>query len=122
MKRILVVDDDPTIRDLVIQVLAAAGYQVHAAQDGLEAVDSLSEGCPDLIITDVNMPVIDGGTLVGIMRAREETKYAPVLGITALSDLRRANDAYFTDVIHKPFDIDDLVQTVHRLLEQPAGR
>lgn len=120
MKHILVVDDDPTILDLVTQVLAAAGYEVRAAQDGLEAMDSLADGCPDLIITDVNMPVIDGGTLVGIMRAREETKNAPVLGITALTDLRRANDAYFTDVIHKPFDIDDLVMVVDRLLGQAS--
>jgi CheY-like chemotaxis protein len=120
MKEILVVDDDPAIRDLVAQVLAGAGYQVRAAQDGLEAMESLAAGCPDLIITDVSMPVIDGGTLVGILHAREETKHAPVLGITALSDLRRANDAYFTHVIHKPFDIDDLVSTVNRLLEQPT--
>ena len=120
MKYILVVDDDPVIRDLVSQVLVAAGYDVHAAQDGLEAMEVLADGCPDLIVTDVNMPVIDGGTLVGIMRAREETKHAPVLGITALTDLRRANDAYFTDVIHKPFDIDDLVRTVDRLLGLPA--
>jgi CheY-like chemotaxis protein len=119
MKHILVVDDDPTILDLVSQVLAAAGYDVRAAQDGLEAMEVLAGGCPDLIVTDVNMPVIDGGTLVGIMRAREETKNAPVLGITALTDLRRANDAYFTHVIHKPFDIDDLVTTVDRLLSQP---
>jgi CheY-like chemotaxis protein len=118
MKQILVVDDDPTIRELVSEVLAAVGYRVREAQDGLEAMDRLADGCPDLIITDVNMPVIDGGTLVGIMRAREDTKHAPVLGITALTDLRRANDAYFTHVIHKPFDIDDLVRTVDRLLEQ----
>jgi CheY-like chemotaxis protein len=118
MKHILVVDDDPTILNLVVEVLSGAGYQVSAAQDGLEAMDSLADGCPDLIITDVNMPVIDGGTLVGIMRAREETRYAPVLGITALTDLRRANDAYFTDIIHKPFDIDELVQAVGRLLGQ----
>jgi two-component system chemotaxis response regulator CheY len=116
MKQILVVDDDPTILSLVVEVLSGAGYQVSAAEDGLQAMDSLAGGCPDLIITDVNMPVIDGGTLVGIMRAREETRYAPVLGITALTDLRRANDAYFTDIIHKPFDIDDLVETVDRLL------
>jgi two-component system chemotaxis response regulator CheY len=116
MKHILVVDDDPTILSLVVEVLSGAGYQVSAAEDGLQAMDSLAGGCPDLIITDVNMPVIDGGTLVGIMRAREETRYAPVLGITALTDLRRANDAYFTDIIHKPFDIDDLVETVDRLL------
>jgi two-component system chemotaxis response regulator CheY len=118
MKHILVVDDDPTILSLVVEVLSGAGYQVSAAEDGLQAMDSLAGGCPDLIITDVNMPVIDGGTLVGIMRAREETRYAPVLGITALTDLRRANDAYFTDIIHKPFDIDELVQAVDRLLGQ----
>ena len=120
MKHILVVDDDPILRDLVSQVLAGVGYEVQAAQDGLEAMDSLSEGCPDLIITDVSMPVIDGGTLVGILRAREETRHAPVLGITGLTDLRRANDAYFTEVIHKPFEIDDLVRTVDRLLQQAA--
>ena len=118
MKHILVVDDDPTILNLVVEVLSGAGYQVSAAEDGLQAMDSLADGCPDLIITDVNMPVIDGGTLVGIMRAREETRYAPVLGITALTDLRRANDAYFTEIIHKPFDIDELVQAVDRLLGQ----
>jgi two-component system chemotaxis response regulator CheY len=118
MKHILVVDDDPTILSLVVEVLSGAGYQVSAAEDGLQAMDSLAGGCPDLIITDVNMPVIDGGTLVGIMRARDETRYAPVLGITALTDLRRANDAYFTDIIHKPFDIDELVQAVDRLLGQ----
>ena len=119
-KTILLIEDDPAIAMIIRETLVGECGHFASVASLAERNAWLAGNRPDLIITDVSMPVIDGGTLVGILRAREETRHAPVLGITGLSDLRRANDAYFTEVIHKPFDIDDLVSTVDRLLEQSA--
>jgi two-component system, OmpR family, alkaline phosphatase synthesis response regulator PhoP len=117
-QRILVVDDDPAIRSLVCQVLAAEGYEVDSACSGLEAMDFLEQIRPDLLITDVMMPVFDGGILLNIMHARFGNRAAPALGITALPTLKRESDIHFLDVLQKPFDIDALIATVRRILAE----
>ena len=57
---ILVVDDDKSFRDLMVKLLHGQGYQVHIAEDGLDALSAMAENCPDLIITDFKMPRMDG--------------------------------------------------------------
>jgi CheY-like chemotaxis protein len=110
---ILVVDDESAIREMLSEVLLEEGYRVVTAQDGLEAMERIEEEPPDLVVSDVMMPVLDGGQLAGIIRARNDV---PVIGMTALSKLRRGADAYFSAVLHKPFSLARLLQAIEELL------
>jgi CheY-like chemotaxis protein len=116
MKNILVVDDDQQIRDVLSMALEQEGYRVATAHNGLEAVEYVTQIRPDLVISDVMMPVLDGGNLASIMDAKFGNRAAPVLGMTALARLERENDGKFTEVIHKPFDLAEMLQTVSRLI------
>jgi CheY-like chemotaxis protein len=119
---ILVVDDESAIREMLSEVLLEEGYRVVTAQDGLEAIERIEEEPPDLVVSDVSMPVLDGGQLAGIIRARNGV---PVIGITAMSKLRRGADQYFSTVLHKPFSLTHLLQAIEDLLakkSQPVAR
>jgi CheY-like chemotaxis protein len=118
---ILVVEDDRAICEMVAQVLEEEGYRVVTAADGFEAVKRLDEAHPDLVISDVMIPVLDGGHLASFIHARPARKPVPVVGMTALSRLRRATDSHFAVVLHKPFDVEQMVRTVARLLRNSAS-
>jgi CheY-like chemotaxis protein len=94
-------------------LLEDEGYNVVTAADGLEAIDRFEESRPDLVVSDVMMPVLDGGHLASIINAREGV---PVVGMTALSHLKRETDSHFAAVLHKPFQLDHFLQTISRLL------
>jgi CheY-like chemotaxis protein len=100
------------------------GYNVVAAEHGLDAINRLGELHPDLVICDVMMPILDGGHVANIIRATPDLEAVPVVGVTALSRLRRACDSSFDAVIRKPFDVAELLETVATLLSspQPAPR
>jgi CheY-like chemotaxis protein len=66
------------------------------------------------------MPILDGGSLAGIMQAKFGADAAPVLGMTALARLERASDANFAAVLHKPLDLPELLEEVTRLIGEPA--
>jgi two-component system response regulator SaeR len=114
---ILVVDDEWAIRDVVAQLLKEEGYRVVTAHNGFEAMDLIDEEPPDLVVSDVMMPVIDGGHLAGIISARTGV---PVIGMTALDLLRREADANFWTVLYKPFNLGQLLQAVEDVLAQKA--
>lgn len=117
--RILAVDDSPTIRGLVANVLRKAGFEVYLAADGVEGVGSLSDSDPDLIITDINMPKMDGFGLIESVRQTGKYSSVPILVLTTESsqDLKtRARLAGATGWIVKPFDDDDFVSVIHRVL------
>ncbi|MDQ6694029.1 MAG: response regulator [Chloroflexota bacterium] len=116
MKTVLVVDDEKAIRDMIVALLEEVGYQVATAQSGLEAIDCLSEVQPDLVLSDVMMPGMEGGHLAAIMHARPEYRAIPVVGMTALNELRRDYDANFAAVVHKPFEIAVLLETIESTL------
>ena len=110
---ILIVDDEKAIREMLYEALSEQGYRVVTAQNGIEAMDRAQETHPDVVISDVMMPILDGGQLAGIISARSGV---PVIGMTALSKLRREADEYFVAVFHKPFNLDQLLFTVQQLL------
>jgi two-component system, chemotaxis family, chemotaxis protein CheY len=118
---IFTIDDSRTIRDLLRTVLTGAGYRVEQAVDGidgLERLDAANCPLPAAIITDVNMPRLDG--LGFIERARERTRLAfvPILVLTTESDpakKARARAAGATGWIVKPFEPDVLLQAVSRV-------
>ncbi|WP_284163080.1 response regulator [Frigidibacter sp. SD6-1] len=118
--RVLAVDDSRTIRDLLEQALTGAGYQVTLAEDGQEALDRLAEAAPDAIISDINMPRLDGFGLIEAVRRQDRHRATPILVLTTESapELKaRARAAGATGWIVKPFEADKLV----RALQMIAG-
>lgn len=117
--RILAVDDSPTIRGLVANVLRKAGFEVYLASDGVEGVGTLPDADPDLIITDINMPKMDGFGLIETVRATGSYSSIPILVLTTESstDLKtRARNAGATGWIVKPFDDERLLAVINRVL------
>lgn len=117
--RILAIDDSPTMRSLVAHSLGSAGFQVHLAEDGVQGLQRLPETDPHLVITDINMPRLDGfGVLDGI-RTSPTHGSIPVLILTTESGAElkdRARQAGATGWIVKPFDDQRLVGTINRVL------
>jgi CheY-like chemotaxis protein len=110
--RILVVEDDEDIRDLVELVLSNAGYEVLAAQNGAAALQVVGTAQPDLILLDMRMPVMDGWEFARQYRARTES-HAPIVVLTAARDAAgRAAEIHANGYLGKPFDVDDLLALV----------
>ncbi|MBI3971369.1 MAG: response regulator transcription factor [Chloroflexi bacterium] len=112
--RVLVVEDDPCIRDLVTMALSDEGYEVIAASDGAIALDFTREYPPDVILLDMQMPVMDGWTFARMYR-QTCASCAPIVVITAATDARaRAAEIEADDCLGKPFDLDALLDCVDR--------
>ena len=117
--RILAIDDSPTMRGLVASSLEPRGFQIHLAEDGIDGLERLPEADPHLVITDINMPRLDGFGVIEGVRASPTHASVPVLVLTTESgaDLKdRARRAGATGWIVKPFDDARLVDTIHRVL------
>ena len=117
--RILAVDDSPTIRALVSKALRNAGFDVFLAVDGVDGVGALSEADPHLIITDINMPRMDGFGLIENVRATGAYADVPILVLTTESgaDLKaRARSAGATGWIVKPFEDECLIAVIDKVL------
>ena len=121
---ILVVDDNPDKLGLIEAALSLAGYNVTTATDGDEALAAIESYQPDLVITDVMMPRMNGYELAQRIRANPVTKFIPVIMQTAAGrrseDLRRANEAGALGYITDPTDLDLLLARTRTLLEFKA--
>jgi diguanylate cyclase (GGDEF)-like protein len=121
---ILVVDDNPDKLQLIEAALSLAGYHVTTASDGVEALAAIESYQPDLVITDVMMPRMNGYELAQRIRANPVTKFIPVIMQTAagrrVEDLRRANEVGALGYITDPTDIDLLLARTRTLLEFKA--
>lgn len=117
---VLVVDDSKTMRDMVSFTLTSAGYQVVQAGDGKEAVVKLSNGSrPALIVTDLNMPEMDGITLITEIRKMAAFKFTPILMLTTESadDKKKAGQAAgATGWIVKPFNPEQMLKVIQKVL------
>jgi two-component system chemotaxis response regulator CheY len=121
-KRILIVDDSSAIRKSVNFILDQAGYAVTAAEDGLDALSKLEGAGFDLIVTDVNMPNLDGIELTKKVREQAAYKYTPIVVLTTESQgskMEEGKAAGATGWIVKPFDADKLLAVVKRLVGEP---
>src|SRR5689334_1108788 len=119
--RILVVDDDPSVRRLVSVQLGLAGHEVHVAENGPAALLMIGHSTPDLVGLDVMMPDLSGWQVVRALRAQERFALLPVLMLTAAAaptDVQMSYDLGATPVIGKPYDGDRLTQMVEALLTQ----
>ena len=117
-KTVLTVDDSRTMRDMLMLALKDAGYRVVQAEDGVYGLEVLQAESPDIVITDINMPRMDGFGFIEGMRADPNHKATPVLVLTTESDAakkQRARDAGATGWIVKPFDPAKLVDAVRRV-------
>ena len=116
---ILVVDDSASMRDMVGVTLKAAGFQFEVASDGVEALQYAQTTSVKAVVTDVNMPNMDGITLVRQLRDLPHYKFVPILILTTESSLERkraGKEAGATGWIVKPFDPDSLVKVINRVL------
>lgn len=114
--QVLAVDDSRTMRDMVRLALIQAGIEAHLADDGVHGLEVLDEiAPPDAIITDINMPRMDGFSFIGAVRAREDFRAIPILVLTTESApemKNRAREAGATGWIVKPFDPAKLVKAL----------
>ncbi|MGW4894151.1 response regulator transcription factor [Kitasatospora sp. NPDC004240] len=119
--RLLVVDDEPALRDALESSLAFEGYEVATATDGHEALEAVERDRPDLVLLDIMMPRMDGLTAVRRMRSRGDT--VPVLMLTArdaVGDRVTGLDVGADDYLAKPFELDELLARVRALLRRSA--
>jgi len=111
--RILVVEDDASLRDLLRLHLSAAGYEVQVAEDGLAAGYQVLKAPPDLIITDVNMPNMDGFEFVAALKADKSLPPIPVIFLTSLEDGdQRGRELGAVGYVTKPVRADRLLELV----------
>lgn len=118
-KRIMSVDDSPSVRQMVAFTLEAAGYQVVTAGDGQEAFDALSAQAADMVITDLNMPRMDGLTLIRQLRSQAAFRFTPIILLTTESQASRKDEgkaAGATGWIVKPFQQEQLLAVVKKVL------
>ncbi len=118
-KRVLVVDDSAAIRQSVSYILSQAGYDVAEAEDGNIGERRLDDGPFDLVLTDVNMPNMDGIELVRRVRAHSEHRFTPIVVLTTESQdskMAEGKEAGATGWIVKPFDADKLLGVVRKLV------
>ena len=120
-KQLLVVDDDPSLLLAVSETLRAEGYEVMTARRGAEAMVRIAEALPDLVISDIRMPGMDGYALVRNLRSAPRTRLVPIIFLTAkdetadrIAGFRSGVDAYLT----KPFEPDELVAVIRSILDR----
>lgn len=121
MARILVVDDERDIRNLLKQVLEHAGYEVETATNGREALEMVDRALPDLMLLDIMMPEIDGWEVCRQVKAKQKTKGVPVILLTvrnqALDKVVGMEVVGADDYVTKPFDLDELLARVDQHLK-----
>jgi len=121
LKRLLVVDDEPSLLRAVAACLRAEGYEVNTARSGREALMRVAEAVPDLIVTDIRMPGFDGYQLARQLRGSSRTALVPIIFLSAKDELtdriegfRAGVDAYLT----KPFEPLELIAVVNNVLKR----
>ena len=117
-KSILTVDDSQTMRDMLLLALEDAGFRVMQASDGIEGLEALRNEAPDVIITDINMPRLDGFGFIEQVRSDPRYRATPILVLTTESETDRKDRAKklgATGWIVKPFNTAKLVEAIRRV-------
>lgn len=121
MNKILVIDDEPTINELIKVNLELLGYEVIQALDGIKGFALAKQELPNLILLDVMMPQVDGFTVAQRIRQNETTRNIPILMLTALSQLNdkvKGFDIGVDDYLVKPFEMEELKVRIRALLKR----
>ena len=117
-KKVLTVDDSRTIRNMLLVTLNNAGFDIVQAEDGIEGLEVLEESNPDVIVTDINMPRLDGFGFIEGVRQNDRYRAIPIQVRTTESDAEkknRAREAGATGWIVKPFDPSKLIAAIERV-------
>ena len=109
---VLVVDDDPDVRDLLSAILTKEGYRVLFAQDGVEALDMMRHSPPDIVTLDVMMPKMDGWSLLGIMKSEPALHDIPVIMVTIVDDRNLGYSLGASEFMTKPIDRGRLIAVI----------
>ena len=124
MSRILIVDDDPSIVEMLAEVLSGEGYEVATVTHSLRAFDRAKESQPDLILLDIMMPYLDGLDQIKVFAMDDDLKKIPIIVITAkaraldgIDDLRALR---IVDHLFKPFEIATLLEKIRNALAAPT--
>ncbi len=123
MKSVLVIDDNPDIRENTAEILDLAGYKTFTAENGKEGVDIAVKEKPDVIVCDIMMPNLDGYGVLHLLRKNETTQHTPFIFLTAKterSDLRKGMEMGADDYITKPFDDIELLNAIETRLKRSA--
>ena len=119
MPLILIVDDEPDLLALLVDQVSSLGYDVVPARDGREGLRLAIDRAPDVILTDVIMPYMDGPEMLDRLRSRPGTREIPVIAITALTDRRtrsRLTSVGVRSFLGKPYSMRDLAEQIHEAL------
>ncbi len=123
-KKILIMDDDPTIADLLTEALADEGYETHMTTQSLRFFDAVREHMPDLIMLDIMMPYLDGRDELKLM-AMAVDRQIPVIVVTAFlgagNEEQEFREAGVKHIVYKPFDLDKLLKLVRETIGEPEG-
>lgn len=118
--KLLIVDDDKTTRKLLSLFLKSKGYEVATAENGLDALEKLGTESINLVVTDMNMPYMDGIELTKTLRADVNMKDMPIIMVTTEADedeKKKAFDAGVNDYLVKPTNADQISESVKRILK-----
>lgn len=122
--KVLVIEDEDLVREGIVLILQVNGYDVYTANNGRKGVDEAKRVIPDLIISDVMMPELDGYGVLEQLRATKETSTIPFLFLTAKadkSDIRQGMSLGADDYLTKPFEIDELIEAVNARLQRASA-
>ncbi len=120
-KRILVVEDQPDNRQIIRDMLAPTDYEIIEAEDGQQALESIAKQRPDLILMDIQLPIIDGYTATRKIKADPALRSIPIIAVTsyALSgEEKKAREAGCDDYVPKPFSPRQLLAKIRQHLSQ----
>jgi CheY-like chemotaxis protein len=117
--KILVVEDESNMRFLLRMILESDGYEVVEAKHGAAALECVKEESPDLVVTDLMMPVMNGRELIERLRSDDETAAIPILVVTSNPSAEVPSGADAT--LPKPFDLDALLDTARSLCRKDAA-
>jgi DNA-binding response OmpR family regulator len=124
-KRILIAEDDDSLRRLLELRLGADGFDIASGADGVEAMDIAEQWIPDIVVCDVMMPRLSGLSVCRELRERDATAHVPIILLTARNfdeDIQQVMTLGAIEYIGKPFDFTQLVRTVRRMLGEPEQR
>ncbi len=124
MSKVLVAEDNAVNLELLREILEANQYQVVEAGDGREALARIEENQPDLVLLDINMPVLDGFAAIRQIRTQPRYSRLPVIAVTAYAmkdDREKILAAGFNGYVSKPIDSATLLRELHRLKELSNG-
>jgi CheY-like chemotaxis protein len=115
--RVLLVEDDPDTREMYSEYLSYAGLDVTKASTGRRALQSIRQRAPDVVVTDIAMPEMDGLELSRRLRSEAPTRDVPIIAVSGQGATEHARQAGADVVLDKPCELDTLLQTIEHVLK-----